>query len=230
MISQYSAPKDIDSEFWQDFDKATYWLNKKISGKTQQAKIMDDGWEVFNYRQEYSLSEPFYYDSPTTGNHWMMWVTSKRDDHGELHMYCRLAIYLYTEVYMTMMLPMVFVDKDRDGNVYREMRGVNVYTAHMFQRMADKDRLGVDMSDRVKVMRNFAEFIATGWSDTRPPRKGERHTQIMLRTPGSWLRGHTVMVKDRHVTIYRTFWTDKSMNPKQLRDVRSFSRFADSVK
>ena len=49
----------------------------------------------------------------------------------------------------------------------------------------------------------------------------------MMRLPGSWLRGHTVDVGRRHVTIYRTFWTDKSMTYKQLKDVRTFKKFAD---
>ena len=97
----------------------------------------------------------------------------------------------------------------------------------MFQRMADPDRLGVDMTDRIKVMRNFAEFVGTGWSDTRPPRKGEKFEQVMMRLPGSWLRGHVVEVGGRLVTIYRTFYTDRSMTPQQRRDVKSFKKFAD---
>ena len=129
---------------------------------------------------------------------------------------------------MTIMLPVTTVDENEDGERTNEVHGVNVYTAHMFQRMADPDRLGVDMNDRVKVMRNFAEFVGVGWSDNRPPRKHEEHEQVMMRLPGSWLRGHTMQVGDRHVTIYRTFYTDRSMNPQQLKDVRSFKRFADA--
>lgn len=228
MISQYSNPRDIDREFWQDYPKAMYWLKKTIQRCKHKWPLLDDLWEVENYKAKHKFSEPVYYTSPTTGNRWMTYVSSCMGADGELHAYCRALLYYYTEAYMTIMLPINLVDKDDEtGETVNETQGVNVYTAHMFQRMADPERLGVDMSDRVRAIRNFAEFVATGWSDTRPPRKGEKHTQVMLRTPGSWIRGHTVRVKDRHVTIYRTFYADKSMSPKQLKDVRSFTKFVD---
>ena len=36
-----------------------------------------------------------------------------------------------------------------------------------------------------------------------------------------------VEVGDRLVTIYRTFYTDRSMTPQQRKDVKSFKKFAD---
>lgn len=230
MITQLSNPDDIDREFWSDLNKAMYWLTKNGSKRDTRMKILDDGWEVFNFRQQYSMSEPMYYTSPQTGNRWMMWVTAKRDKQGEMHFYARAVLFFYTEAYMTMMMALKMNTEDSEGNVVNTTKTVNVYTSHMFQRMADKDRLGVDMSDRVKVMRNFTEFVATGWSDTRPPRKGERNTQLLFRTPGSWLRGHTSKVGTRWVNIYRTFYTDKSMTPRQKKDVGTFQRFADNNK
>lgn len=230
MITQLSKPEDIDREFWADLRKAIYWLNKQGNTRDRRMKILDDGWEVFNFRQEYSLSEPIYYTSPQTGNRWLLWITAKRDKQGEMHFYMRAVLYFYTAAYMTMMMALKMNSEDSDGNVVNTANTVNVYTSHMFQRMADKDRLGVDMSDRVKVMRNFVEFVATGWSDTRPPRKGERNTQLLFRTPGSWLRGHTSQVGTRWVNVYRTFYTDKSMTPKQKKDVGTFQKFADNNK
>lgn len=226
MINQYSSPKDIDREFWEDYNKAKYWLKKHTSSRKQTMKVMDDGgWDVFDGIKDYNFSEPIYYTSPTTGNRWLTYLTSKRKDG--FKMFVRLILYTYTDKYMNIMLPITTAEVDDDGNYVSETATVNVYTAHLFQRMADPDRLGVDMSDRVKVMRNFAEFVGLGWSDTRPPREGERHTQIMLRTPGSWIRGHTINVGKRIVNIYRTFYTDKSMTWKQIKDVKSFRKFAD---
>ena len=155
----------------------------------------------------------------------MTYVVSKRDDDGEIGFHSRYVLYSFTERYMTIMIPLVVAEGDEE--VEKNTKSVTIYTSHMFQRMADPDRLGVDMSDRVKVIRNFVEFVAAGWSDTRPPREGEHDTQIIMRTPGSWLRGHTFNVEDRRVTIYRTFYTDRSMTPRQLRDVKSFRKFAD---
>ena len=33
MISQYSKAEDIDREFWQDYERALYWLRKKMDAK-----------------------------------------------------------------------------------------------------------------------------------------------------------------------------------------------------
>ena len=225
MITQYSRPEDIDREFWADLRKAMYWLNKQGNTRDRRMKILDDGWEVFNFRQEYSMSEPIYYTSPQTGNRWLLWITAKRDKQGEMHFYMRAVLYFYTAAYMTMMMSLKMNSEDSDGNVVKTVNTANVYTSHMFQRM--HERLGVDMTDRVKVMRNFVEFVATGWSDTRPPRKGEHDTQLLFRTPGSWLRGHAFQIESRWVHIYRTFYTDRSMTYKQKKDVRSFAKFAD---
>ena len=224
MISQYSDPRDIDREFWADHEKAKYWLKKHSSGRSQMEKLMDGGgWDVFDMKRDYCFSEPIYYNSPQTGNRWLTYLVSKNDDG--FHMYIRTVLYFFTDQFMTIMLPITSIEEDDDDA--REISGVNIYTSHMFQRMADPDRLGVDMTDRVKVIRNFVEFVATGWSDTRPPRKGEQHTQLLLRTPASWIRGHTVKVGERFVNIYRTFYTDRSMTPAQRRDVKTFKKFAD---
>ena len=227
MISQYSRPRDIDREFWEDQPKAKYWLKKHTSSRQQTLKIMDDGgWDVLESKKKYNFSEPVFYTSPTTGNRWLTYLVSKNDEG--FRMYIRMILYQFTDQSMTIMIPITTFDTDDDGNRTGERKGINIYTAHMFLRMADKERLGVDMSDRVKVMRNFVEFVGTGWGDTRPPRKGEKHDQIILRTPASWLRGHTVNVGDRFVNIYRTFYTDRSMSYAQLKDVRSFKKFADA--
>lgn len=228
MISQYSKPKDIDREFWDDYPKAIYWLKKHTSSHNVLMKMYDAWWDIYQLKDEYRHSEPVFYISPTTGNRWITWLTSMRDKEGEIHTYCRAAIYHLTAAFMTIMIPVTTVDENEKGERKNEKQGVNVYTSHMFQRFADPDRLGVDMSDRLNVIRNFTEFVATGWSDTRPPREGEKHTQIMLRTPASWIRGHTLDIGKRHVTIYRTFWTDRSMSYNQLKDVRSFKKFADA--
>lgn len=227
MISQYSRPEDIDREFWQDYPKAIYWLGEHVNRSKEKNKIFDDSWGVLNFSRSYSFSEPVFYESPKTGNKWMLWITTTRRSDG-IHYFSRAALYHLTSVSMTMMIPMVIAKEDEDGNSEYQIKGVNVYTDHMFRRISEKDRLGVEMDDRFSVMRNFSEFVAEGWSDTRPPRDGEKHTQILFRTPASWIRGHTVTVGSRAVNIYRTFWADKSMTPSQLKDVRSFAKFADT--
>lgn len=227
MITQYSDPETIDREFWADHKKARYWIHKQTSRRDVTDKLTEDGYDVMDGKCNYKFSDPIYYQSPQTGNRWLLYLIAKMEKDGDVHIYYRMMLYYFTEKFMTIMVPVITREENRQGDYRNEMSGVNIYTAHMFQRMADPDRLGVDMTDRIKVMRNFAEFVGTGWSDDRPPREGEKDMQIMMRTPGSWLRGHTVRVGSRHVTIYRTFFTDKSMTPRQWKDVKSFKRFAD---
>lgn len=224
MISQYSTPEEIVHEFWEDQPRAKFWLHKNISARSSLAKIMNDGgWDVMDMKTKVNLSEPIFYESPKTGNKWMVYL-SNRNDEG-FHMYVRTILYSMTAQYMTIMIPVTTFRHDSDGNVVGEMNGINVYTSHVFQRM--HQRAGVNMSDRINIIRNFTEYVATGWSDVRPPREGEEYNQILLRTPASWIRGHTIDVGDSFVNIYRTFWTDMSMTPSQLKDVRTFKKFAD---
>ena len=130
MISQYSKAEDIDREFWQDYERALYWLRKKMDAKSQRMKLVDAGWDVYNFRQKYSMSEPVYYNSPQTGNRWLTWITMKRDGKGDMHFYMRAVLYLYTEAYMTMMLALKMAEEDDDGIIHKMTNTVNVYTAH----------------------------------------------------------------------------------------------------
>ena len=225
MISQYSDPRDIDREFWNDKAKALYWLKKHTSRKAIEWQLMEDGYDVMDGKADYRFSEPIFYTSPQTGNRWLLYMSARRDENGDVRLMYRSILYYFTEKYMTIMLAITTFEENDDGERRNMVNGVNVYTAHLFQRM--EERAGINMSDRVKAMRNFSEFVGTGWSDTRPARKGEKHEQIMMRLPGSWLRGHVIDVGGRVVTIYRTFYTDRSMTPQQRRDVKSFRKFAD---
>ena len=159
MISQYSDPRDIDREFWQDYPKAVYWINKKMSTRQEKFKILDDAWEVENFRRDFAMSDTYYYTSPQTGNRWLMFVTAKRGTDGEMHFYTRCVLHYLTEAYMTIMIAMTIVETNSEDETRNETASCNVYTAHMFQRMADPDRLGVDMSDRIKTIRTIMDEL-----------------------------------------------------------------------
>ncbi|WP_213065490.1 hypothetical protein, partial [Acinetobacter baumannii] len=75
----------------------------------------------------------------------MLWITTTRKSDG-IHFFSRAALYHLTAISMTMMIPIVISKENKDGDKEYEIKGVNVYTAHMFQRMSEKDRLGVDMT------------------------------------------------------------------------------------
>lgn len=68
MISQYSSPRDIDREFWQDKAKALYWLKKHTNRKSVEWQLMEDGYDVMDGKANHRFSEPIFYTSPQTGN------------------------------------------------------------------------------------------------------------------------------------------------------------------
>ena len=158
MISQYSDPRDIDREFWNDKAKALYWLKKHTSRRAVEWRLMEDGYDVMDGKAEYRFSEPVFYTSPQTGNRWLLYISARKDKNGDVRLFYRSMLYYFTEMYMTIMIAVTQCDENDDGERINVQNGVNVYTAHMFQRMADPDRLGVDMTDRIKVMRNFSPF------------------------------------------------------------------------
>ena len=222
MITHLMQPEDIAKEFWQDLDRATYWMNRKSGGEGGRVR----GFQKMVYglycgAQE-KRSEIHFYDSPKTGNHWMMWDAVRMGRNGMEPATYRVC-YQMTEKYMCVMIPTTLAMEDCET-----MNGITIYTPHMFQRM--HERLGVDMSDRLKVIRNFCENLVESMMDHRNPRKGEQHEQMICRLPGSWLRGHFTKVGNGYVTIYRTYYTDQTLTPQQRSDLRTFRKRADKAR
>ena len=224
MITYQSPTEDIAREFWEDLKRVDYWMNKKSGGISGRARTFNDMIYHLWAGATSKRSEIFFYDSPKTGNHWMMWDAVRMGTNDMVPASYRVC-YQLTEKYMCIMCPTTIVlDEDKKVN------GVTVYTPHLFQRMADPERLGVDMSDRLNVIRNFCENLVETLMDHREPRKGEKHEQMVCRLPGSWLRGHYVPVKDGYVIMYRTFYTDATLTPHQRHELRSFRKMADKVR
>lgn len=222
MITHLMSPEQIAKEFWQDLDRATYWLNRKSGGEAGRVRNFQKMVYGLWAGAEQKRSEILFYDSPKTGNHWMMWDEVKMGRKGMEPATYRVC-YQLTEQYMCVMCPTTLV-MEEDA----QMNGITIYTPHVFLRM--HERLGVDMTDRLKVIRNFCENLVNSMMDHREPRKGEKHEQMVCRLPGSWLRGHFVRVGGGYVTTYRTFYTDKTLTPYQRYELKSFRKMADNVR
>jgi hypothetical protein len=127
-----------------------------------------------------------------------------------------------TAEYMAIMVPTII------QNEQGMMRGVTLYTDHLFQRMADKDRLGVDMTDRKLIIRNFVEFVMCGVVDIRDPRPGEKDKQAVARLPDSYLKGYIKYIGDSYLITFNTFIPEKTMTPTQRKYLKSFAKFVDA--
>ena len=77
MISQYSDPRDIDREFWDDHKKARYWLRKHTNRRAVEWRLMEDGQDVMDGKADYKFSEPIFYQSPQTGNRWLLYISRR---------------------------------------------------------------------------------------------------------------------------------------------------------
>lgn len=222
MITEYSPPAQIVKEFGQDMEKAQYWFNKNRS----MSEVADCIDAAMRKREGELVSgqEVMYY-SKQTQNHWMIWNTYRSRGCGVMPAVSRNYVcYQLQEKYMSMMTTGFIINEDNE-----EMTLISIYTNHLFMRLAS--RLGLDMTDRLKTIRNFKEVASTCLVDFRKPRKGENWQQAVCRMPGSWLRGHVIHNDGKRcMIIFRTFYTDNSLTPFQRKYLSKFKSFADSVK
>lgn len=64
MITEISKPADIDREFWEDYDRATYWIRKKVNPQSERMKVFEGAFDVLDGIKQRALSDVYYYDSP----------------------------------------------------------------------------------------------------------------------------------------------------------------------
>ena len=223
MITRYSDPCDLIIEFTEDRKKAKWWQSKKLAQSPRNGKTRKNFVAAFTTPKD-THSDLVQYHSPSTGNDWLLWHEFRSCGVGQFpEIRCYQACYQLTEKYMTVMV----ASSMGYGESHRE--GVTVFTDHLFMRM--EERLGVDMTDRLLVIRNFVETAMGGCISLRPPRDGETCRQIVARLPASWMRGQMLEFDDdRYLVQFNTYYTDKTLTAKQRKDLKTFKRFADQFK
>ena len=224
MITRYTKPSDLVDEFRQDRERARYWLKRMIAkhNSSEEKSYKNFRSVVYNQQQD-ARSEVFEYDSPKYGNKWLLWWRYLSNGYGYLPTVKDYQILYYmTAKSMTIMVPTLI------QNEQGTMKGVTLFTDHLFQRMADEDRLGVDMTDRKLVIRNFVEIVLCGVVDIRDPRPGERDNQAVARLPDSYLKGYIKYVGDSYLMTFNTIIPEKTMTPAQRNHLKSFAKFADA--
>lgn len=222
MITRYTAPEDLISEFCKDRDRAWYWQKKMLKKEKYTSKSYESFRDTYCRKKGEARGEIFEYESPMYGNKWLLWwrfMTAGMTQLPECRNY--QALYRMTADYMEVMIG------TRIGDNENILKGVTVYTDHLFQRIAQ--RLKVDMTDRKKVICNFVELASTASVTIRPPRPGERDDQCICKLPASFLKGHILFTDTSYVMRYNTFIPEKSMTPAQMRWVKSFAKDADDT-
>ena len=226
MITRYTKPKELIEEFKADREKARYWRKKMMGKEGYHSKSFMNLKQAFYSNSADKRSQVFEYDSPQFGNKWLVWWRFISRGYGILPEFREYEVlYRMTDKSMEIMIPTRII---QDGGEIK--RGVSIYTDHLFQRLSEDDRLGVDMTDRKAVIKNFVEIAVLGLIDIRDPRPGERDKQVISRLPKSFLRGHYIPVGDSYIIRFNTFILEKSMTPSQQKFVKSFASQADSTK
>ena len=223
MITRYTKPSELIDEFREDRKRAQYWLKKMIGRQNTKSKSFVSFKQTYYNQEQDCRSEVFEYDSPMYGNKWLLWWRYLSNGFGQIPT-CKdyQVMYYMTAEYMTIMVPTMI------ENEQGMMKGVTLFTDHLFQRMADEDRLGVDMTDRKLVIKNFVEFVLCGVVDIRDPRPGEKNKQAVARLPNSYLKGHIKYIGDSYLMTFSTFIPEKTMTPAQRKYLKSFAKFADA--
>lgn len=222
MITRCTKPGKLVEEFNADRERAMYWQKKKARQTSFQSTGYESMLSTFYHRRNEKRSESIDYVSPKTGNRWLLWWNFRSRGYGirpDIRDY--QVCYQLTDPYMTVMIASIM--KNRDGVTHR---GVTVFTSHLFMRLSQ--RLGVSMTDRMLLIKNFVEEVAESVLDIREPRDGETYHQVICRLPKSWLRGHYIGVNGSYVIRFNTFYTDDSLTYAQRKYLKSFARFADA--
>jgi len=224
MITRYTKPSELIDEFRQDRERARYWLKRMIAKHNSTNEKSFKNFKAVTYNQQQDArSEVFEYDSPKFGNKWLLWWRYLSNGYGYLPTVKDYQILYYmTAKSMAIMVPTMI------QNEQGTMKGVTLFTDHLFQRMADEDRLGVDMTDRKLVIRNFVEIVLCGVVDIREPRPGEKDKQAVARLPDSYLKGYIKYIGDSYLITFNTFIPEKTMTPTQRKYLKSFAKFVDA--
>ena len=225
MITRYTTPKELVAEFREDRERARYWRKKMMAKEGYDSKSFKNLKQAFYSNTADKRSRVFEYDSPKSGNKWLVWWRFISRGFGIMPEFREYEVlYRMTDKSIEIMIPTRIIQEG--GEI---MRGVSIYTDHLFQRLSDDDRLGIDLTDRKTVIKNFVELAVLGLIDIRDPRPGERDKQVISRLPKSFLKGHYIPVGDSYIIRFNTFIPEKSMTPSQKKFVKSFASQADKT-
>jgi hypothetical protein len=104
------------------------------------------------------------------------------------------------------------------GDVEHDVDCISIYTSHLFQRM--HQRMGLDVSDRLAVIRNFATILEGAPIQINEPRNGRKHHEVCaLLGDAAILVGGLYECKDKRklIVYYKSFLPVKALTPQQRR-------------
>lgn len=219
MLTYNSTFGEIRKVFTEEEPKALYWIKKRYQGEKGFERECNRLANIcFNTYKKSLSGEITRYQSKE--NEWLSWIRVQRNSKGEAYAMPMCVVYFETAQYMGV----ISNTFSTDGITGISRHGFTVYTPHFFQRI--HERLGVDMTNRRVVARNFIDIM--GMSPTRYA--DDNLNEFVKRLPGSWARGDSKTEGDFFVDTVRTYYTDKTLTSAQRKDLQSFGMFIDEMK
>jgi len=219
-ITYNSTVGEIRQVFLDEEQKAQYWLKKRYQGENgfnrECRRLANICYNTFKN----GLSGEITRYNSKGGNEWLSWVRIQRNSNGDALAMPMSVVYFETHEYMGV----ISNTFSTDGKTGETRFGFTIYTPHFFQRI--HERLGVDMSNRREVARNFIDIM--GMSPTRYA--DDNLNEFVKRLPGSWARGNSQTEDGFFVDTVRTFYTDKTLTATQRRDLKPFGKYIDQMK
>lgn len=219
MLTYNSTFGEIRKVFAEEEPKALYWIKKRYQGDKGFERECDRLARIcYNTYKQRLSGEITRYQSKE--NEWLSWIRVQRNSKGEAYAMPMCVVYFETAKYMGV----ISNTFSTDGITGISRYGFTIYTPHFFQRI--HERLGVDMTNRREVARNFIDIM--GMSPTRYA--DDNLKEFVKRLPGSWARGDSYTEGDSFVDTVRTYYTDKTLTSVQRKDLQSFGKFIDEMK
>lgn len=215
MITLNTPDDALLQELWSDYDKADYWLTKKLGGIKKQEELGNQqARQCMLSGKDFMVSDYVEYISPK-GNRWLCAVETRKCDVGY---YSTPLCFCYYETYGSVgaFLP-----------VHREGTGVQcctIFTSHFFLRLCD--RLGLKCRSREMVAR-FFELIVGMLMSSSEDYSGKLKVDVAF--PGSIGRG-VYRDKDMRIAEIRTFLKVTELNRKQLRETKHVRTASSKIK
>ena len=221
MLSQYMKPEAALEELAYDLPRVRRWFMKYEQRKSSRNELYKMS-DLLDQGATYTVGKPVYWESPKYGNKWQSFRIGVAADRGMSYTFVDTC-YRMTDPYMVLAMPMKF--RLTDGT---ECKGIVLFTDHLFQRMADPKRLGVNISDRLRFIQNFSAMTVNVPLEIRPPRKDSKYPQFVLRLSKTLLCGTVRFLEGgRFMAVMRTFYSDPILNKKQKKMNKSFMKYAD---
>ena len=216
MINLSTPSQELLKELLADYDKADYWLTKKLGGMKKQKELGDKlAYECIMKGKPFTVSDYVEYISPN-GNRWIMYLSCRR--YGD-KTYTTPLGFCYYETYGSVGAFVPMSDDTSDS-----ANSCIIFTSHFFLRMCD--RLGIKIRSREMVKR-FLEYLVGMMVSYRGEGKHGKH-EVDVRLPGSIGRGR-IREDSPYVTEINTFLRDNELTKKQLKETKMLREAASKV-